>query len=172
MVLEKKTEYWTCAIIVLLLILSKIIKHPPNFSPFLSILTVSTFLIRNKILLITSILVALIVSDLIIGFYLGISILYLVLIFIAISTPIFFKKIIPSNILLISLYVSLSFFILSSTIHHIVDNQMNFNFEIIQNIYMDGISFFISSLLSTTIFNFFLLVIINKLNLKFKILSK
>lgn len=172
MVLEKKIEYWTCAIIVLLLILSKIIKHPPNFSPFLSILTVSTFLIRNKILLITSILVALIVSDLIIGFYLGISILYLVLIFIAISTPIFFKKMIPSNILLISLYASLSFFILSNPIHLIVNHQVNFNLEIIKNIYIDGFPYLISSLLSTTIFNFFLLVIVNKLNLKFKILSK
>ena len=91
--------------LVLILAFSRIIPHPPNFTPVITIAIMSGYLFRNIYLSIAVLLLSMLLSDVFIGFYKNMFFVYLSLIFIVyifykISNQINFK-----NLFLFSIFV-------------------------------------------------------------------
>lgn len=140
-------------ILFFILLLSKIVNHPPNFTPLLSLIIISTLIVRNKIILVLNIFLSMIASDFIIGFYGGISISYLVLIFIVFTADKIFRNINLIKIVYLGLYASILFYLATTPLHFIFDSSNVLSFESLIHYYRDGFYFFLNTLSSTIIFN-------------------
>lgn len=150
----------------LLFLLSKLVNHPPNFTPLIAFIMISAFLVRSKIQLILIILSAMLISDIVIGIYNGVSITYIGFCIIALTVKTIFKRITYSNLILISLYSSFIFFLITSPLHLIFDTNTKINISSIIETYTDGFVFFFNTLSSTIIFGYLLYFITNKFVLK------
>jgi len=150
----------------IILLLSKIIKHPPNFTPLISLIIISSLLIKNKAILISNILLSMIVSDLIIGFYGGISISYLVFIIIAVTSDKIFKKINLIKIICLGFYASLLFYLTTTPLHLIFNDSNMISFKSLIYDYQNGFYFFLNTLSSTIIFNILFFYLLKNYNNK------
>ena len=100
--------------LVLILVLSRLIPHPPNFTPIVAVAIMSGYLFKNIYLSFTTLLVSMLVADAFIGFYENIFFVYLSLLFLV---YIFYKlgrKINLKNLFLYSFTGSILFFIITN----------------------------------------------------------
>ena len=100
--------------LVLILILSRLIPHPPNFTPIIAVAIMSGYLFKNIYLSFATLLVSMLVADSFIGFYENIFFVYLSLLFLV---YIFYKlgrKINLKNLFLYSFAGSILFFIITN----------------------------------------------------------
>ncbi len=100
--------------LVLILILSRLIPHPPNFTPIVAVAIMSGYLFKNIYLSFATLLVSMLVADAFIGFYENIFFVYLSLLFLV---YIFYKlgrKINLKNLFLYSFAGSILFFIITN----------------------------------------------------------
>ena len=100
--------------LVLILILSRLIPHPPNFTPIVAVAIMSGYLFKNIYLSFATLLVSMLVADSFIGFYENIFFVYLSLLFLV---YIFYKlgrKINLKNLFLYSFAGSILFFIITN----------------------------------------------------------
>ena len=100
--------------LVLILILSRLIPHPPNFTPIVAVAIMSGYLFKNIYLSFATLLVSMLVADAFIGFYENIFFVYLSLLFLV---YIFYKlgrKINLKNLFLYSFTGSILFFIITN----------------------------------------------------------
>lgn len=168
----KEKYYYIHILLVLavLIILSKILKHPPNFTPLISIIVLSSFLIKKKSILIATIILSLLIADSFLGFYPGISLVYLNFIFITLTTKIIFKNLNFINLFLMGFYSSFIFFLLSTPIHFFFQEYAVMKFENLLNLYKDGYLFFVNTLFSTIIFNYIIgsIIIVTNFERKYK----
>ena len=100
--------------LILILALARLIPHPPNFTPVIAVAIISSFFFKNMNLSFLTLLVAMLISDLFIGFYENIIFVYVSLflitfIFHKISNKINFK-----NLFVFGFVGSLIFFIISN----------------------------------------------------------
>ena len=58
-------------VLILILAFSRIIPHPPNFTPIISMAVMSGFLLKNSYTSIVVVLLSMLISDIIIGFHSG-----------------------------------------------------------------------------------------------------
>ena len=150
---------------VILLVLNKTTNNIPNLSPLIAIITIGVYFFRNKLVYLTTILISQIISDLILGIYGGISIVYLSLMLIAFTVDRVFKKISFYNLILISIYSSFVFYLTTNPIHLFFSNS-NLDFNSLMNVYRDGLPFFANTLYATLAFNFFFLTLITIFRVK------
>ena len=100
--------------LVLILVLSRLIPHPPNFTPIVAVAIMSGYLFKNIYLSFATLLVSMLVADAFIGFYENIFFVYLSLLFLV---YIFYKlgrKINLKNLFLYSFTGSILFFIITN----------------------------------------------------------
>ena len=100
--------------LVLILVLSRLIPHPPNFTPIVAVAIMSGYLFKNIYLSFAILLVSMLVADAFIGFYENIFFVYLSLLFLV---YIFYKlgrKINLKNLFLYSFTGSILFFIITN----------------------------------------------------------
>ena len=100
--------------LVLILILSRLIPHPPNFTPIVAVAIMSGYLFKNIYLSFATLLVSMLVADAFIGFYENIFFVYLSLLFLV---YIFYKlgrKINLKNLFLYRFTGSILFFIITN----------------------------------------------------------
>ena len=100
--------------LVLILILSRLMPHPPNFTPIVAVAIMSGYLFKNIYLSFATLLVSMLVADSFIGFYENIFFVYLSLLFLV---YIFYKlgrKINLKNLFLYSFAGSILFFIITN----------------------------------------------------------
>ena len=100
--------------LVLILVLSRLIPHPPNFTPIVAVAIMSGYLFKNIYLSFATLLVSMLVADAFIGFYENIFFVYLSLLFLV---YIFYKlgrKINLKNLFLYSFAGSILFFIITN----------------------------------------------------------
>jgi len=100
--------------LVLISILSRLIPHPPNFTPVVAVAIMSGYLFKNIYISFITLLISMLIADVFIGFYENIffvylSLLILVYIFYKIS-----KKINLKNLFLFSFAGSILFFIITN----------------------------------------------------------
>lgn len=137
------TNFFILFLLFFLLVVSKVIDHPPNFSPVISIVIISAFLISNYLLLSLTILFSMIVSDLIVGYYSGMSIVYLTLIFISITVKKISKRLDYLSINILSLYSSILFYLVTNPLHAIVEKKSIINFFELKVTLIQGLPFFL-----------------------------
>ena len=100
--------------LILILALARLIPHPPNFTPVIAVAIISSYFFKNIKISFIVLLVAMLISDLFIGFYENLFFVYISLILI---TYIFHKisiKINFKNLFVYGFAGSLIFFIVSN----------------------------------------------------------
>jgi len=152
---------------VIIIALSRIIPHPPNFTPILASAIMSPMLIKNKKFAIMLPLLAMFISDLIIGFHIYQSVVYFSILIIILFSSINKKNYIS---LIFTVLVScVLFFILTNFAVWVAWDYYPKTFIGLLNCYTLAIPFFYNTLISTFIFTLlirFFIKQIEEFNLK------
>jgi len=148
-----KKEFFPISL-VLILAFSRIIPHPPNFTPIITIAIMSGYLFRNLYLSIVTLLISMLLSDAFIGFYKNMFFVYLsltliVYIFYKIGSKINFK-----NLFLFSIFGSFIFYLISNFGVWYFGGLYEKNFNGLIECYFLAIPFFKNTLISTIIFSY------------------
>ena len=146
--------------IILILTLSRLIPHPPNFTPIIAVAIMSSYFFKNIYLSCATLLISMLLADAFIGFYgnmlfVYLSLLIIVFIFHKISEKINFK-----NLFIFGFIGSLIFFIISNFGVWVLGGlgvtgipyEKNLNGLI--ECYVLAIPFFANTFLSTLIFSY------------------
>ena len=140
--------------LILLMVLSRLIPHPPNFTPVIAVAIMSGYLFRNFYLSFLVLASSMLISDFFIGFYGNIIFVYLGLflinyVFYATKNLINFK-----NLFFMSIFGSLIFFILSNFGVWFSGSLYEKNINGLFLCYYMAIPFFTKTLISTIIFTY------------------
>jgi len=93
---------------------SRLIPHPPNFTPIIAVAMVSGYFFKNINLSLLTLLVAMLISDLFIGFYENMIFVYISLLLITLVFHKINKKINFKNLFIYGFAGSLIFFLVSN----------------------------------------------------------
>ena len=140
--------------LILLLAFSRMIPHPPNFTPIIAVAIMSGYFFKNLNLSLFVLVISMILSDIFIGFYNQLIFVYSSLILI---TIIFFKisnMINLKNLFLLSFLGSLIFYLISNFGVWAVGNLYEKNLNGLIECYLLAIPFFKNTILSTLIFSY------------------
>ena len=159
--------------LILILALARLIPHPPNFTPIIAVAIMSGYFFKNINLSFLALIVAMLVSDLFIGFYENVifvyaSLLLITFIFYKISNKISFK-----NLFIYGFAGSLIFFIVSNFgvwalgSPGVYDIAYEKNLNGLMQCYILAIPFFGNTFLSTLIFAYPAIFIYKSLNVRF-----
>ena len=151
--LLKKEEIFPISLI-LILTFSRLIPHPPNFTPIIAMAIMSGYFFRNIYLSLFVMLFSMLLADVFIGFYYNMIFVYLTLFLI---TFIFFNisnKINSKNLLICSLTGSLVFFIFSNFGVWVLGSLYEKSLTGLVECYILAIPFFLNTLLSTIFFSY------------------
>ena len=100
--------------LILILAFARLIPHPPNFTPIIAVAILSGYFFRNIYVSFSILLIAMLIADILIGFYENIIFVYIALLLI---TFVFYKlsnKINFKNLFIYGFAGSLIFFIISN----------------------------------------------------------
>jgi len=145
---------------ILILVLARLIPHPPNFTPLVAVAIMSGYFFRNIYLSLATLLISMLIADFFIGFYENMIFVYISLILIAF---IFYKKskrINFKNLFIFGLVGSIIFFITSNfgvwALGSIGVNDIPYekNLKGLIECYFLAIPFFKNTFLSTIIFSY------------------
>jgi len=140
--------------LVLILAFSRIIPHPPNFTPIITIAIMSGYLFRNIYLAIAMLLISMLLSDAFIGFYKNMFFVYISLIFIVYFFYKIDSKINFKNLFLFSIFGSFIFYSISNFGVWYFGSLYEKNFNGLIECYFLAIPFFKNTLISTIIFSY------------------
>ena len=146
--------------LIIILALARLIPHPPNFTPIIAVAIISGYFFKNFNLSALTLLVAMLISDLFIGFYENVifvyaSLLLITFIFHKISYKINFK-----NLFIYGFAGSAIFFVVSNFgvwalgSPGVYDIAYEKNLNGLVECYILAIPFFGSTFLSTIIFSY------------------
>ena len=148
-----KKEFFPVSLI-LILILTRFIPHPPNFTPIVAVAIMSSYFFRNISLSFAVVLFSMLISDIFIGFYEHMFFVYGSLFLITFT---FFK--VRTKINLKSLFIfgfvgSSMFYLISNFGVWILSDMYEKNLTGLAYCYFLAIPFFKNTLLSTIIFSY------------------
>ena len=138
--------------LVLILALSRLIPHPPNFTPIIAVAIMSGYLFRNVYLSFATLFFSMLISDLFIGFYPNIIFVYASL---CLITFLFFKinnKISFKNLFIFGFCGALIFFLISNFGVWLVAGLYEKSLKGLIECYVLAIPFFYNTLISTIFF--------------------
>ena len=140
--------------LILILALARLIPHPPNFTPIIAVAIMSSYFFKNIYLSFATLLIAMLLSDIFIGFYSHIFFVYLSL---CLITFIFFKvnlQINDKNLFIFGFFGSLIFYLISNFGVWILSDLYEKNFNGLITCYFLAVPFFKNTLFSTLIFSY------------------
>ena len=140
--------------LILILALTRLIPHPPNFTPIIAVAIMSSYFFRNILLSCTVIIISMLLADIFIGFYKNIFFVYLSLLLITYIFSHINRKIKLKNLFIFALLGSIIFFILSNFGVWILSEMYEKNLNGLINCYLLAVPFFVNTLLSTIIFSY------------------
>ena len=151
-------SYYLPIVLILILSFSRLMPHPPNFTPIIAVAIMSSYFFKNIYLSFATLLVSMLLADAFIGFYSNmlfvyLSLLLIVFIFHKISEKMNFK-----NLFICGFVGSLIFFIISNFgvwalgSPGILDIPYERNLNGLVECYVLAIPFFPNTFLSTLIF--------------------
>ena len=144
--------------LILILIISRLIPHPPNFTPIISVAIISSYFFKDKFLSILVLMISMILSDFLIGFHKNIFFVYLSLVTITLVFYNLREKINFKSMFLFSFFGSLIFYLISNFGVLILGTMYEKNFSGLLNCYIMAIPFFKNTFLSTLFFSYAVLV--------------
>ena len=153
-------SYFLPIMLILILSFSRLIPHPPNFTPIIAVAIISSYFFKNIYLSFATLLVSMLLADAFIGFYnnmffVYLSLLLIVFIFHRISEKMNFK-----NLFICGFIGSLIFFIISNFgvwvlgSPGVLDLPYEKNLNGLVECYVLAIPFFGNTFLSTLIFSY------------------
>ena len=153
-------SYYLPLVLILILSFSRLIPHPPNFTPIIAVAIMSSYFFKNIYLSFATLLVSMLLADAFIGFYSNmlfvyLSLLLIVFIFHKISEKMNFK-----NLFICGFIGSLIFFIISNFgvwvlgSPGVLDLPYEKNLNGLVECYILAIPFFGNTFLSTLIFSY------------------
>ena len=151
--------------LVLILVLSRLMPHPPNFTPIIAVAIMSGYLFKNIYLSFAALLVSMLVADAFIGFYENIFFVYLSLLFLVYIFYKLGKGINLKNLFLYSFAGSILFFIITNfgvwfSGSPGLDNiPYEKNLQGLIKCYILAIPFIKNTILSTLIFSYSILLV-------------
>ena len=156
-ILKKESIFFS---LILILALSRLIPHPPNFTPIIAMAIMSNYFFRNIYSSIAALLFSMLLSDIFIGFYANMVFVYLSLFLMAI---IFFKinnrfKVNYKNLFIYGLFGSILFYLISNFGEWVLGDLYAKNLEGLINCYILAIPFFKNTLFSTIFFSYISLI--------------
>ena len=151
--LLKKEEIFPISLI-LILTFSRLIPHPPNFTPIIAIAIMSGYFFRNIYLSLFVMLFSMLLADVFIGFYYNMIFVYLTLFLITFIIFNISNKINSKNLLICSLTGSLIFFIFSNFGVWFLGSLYEKSLTGLVECYILAIPFFLNTLLSTIFFSY------------------
>ena len=151
-------------ILILLMVFSRLIPHPPNFTPIIAVAIMSGYLFKNLYLSISVLFFSMIVVDMFIGFYSNMFFVYFPLFIIAYFC--FFKnnKINAKNLFIYGISSSLIFFIISNFGVWVSSDMYEKNIAGLVNCYIMAIPFLKNTLISTVLFSYLSFISVNTFN--------
>ena len=144
--------------LILILVFARLIPHPPNFTPIIAVALISGYFFKNINLSLLILLVAMLLSDLFIGFYENMIFVYASLLLITFVFHKISKKINYKNLFIYCFAGSLIFFIFSNFgvwalgSPGVLDVAYERNISGLVECYILAIPFFGNTFLSTLIF--------------------
>ena len=144
--------------LILILAFARLIPHPPNFTPIIAVALISGYFFKNINLSLLILLVAMLLSDLFIGFYENMIFVYASLLLITFVFHKISKKINYKNLFIYCFAGSLIFFIFSNFgvwalgSPGVLDVAYEKNISGLVECYILAIPFFGNTFLSTLIF--------------------
>ena len=144
-------------IILMSLVLFRIIPHPPNFTPIIAFAVISSYFFSNQIIAFGTLVLSLLVSDFIIGFYDGFGFTYFILFFLLFSSKSLFKKLNFNSVTILLLYGSTAFFIFSNFAVWLKSGMYEHTFDGLLFCYINALPFYGNTLLSTFFYGYLLL---------------
>ena len=153
-------SYFLPIVLILILSFSRLIPHPPNFTPIIAVAIISSYFFKNIYLSCATLLISMLLADAFIGFYSNmlfvyLSLLLIVFIFHKISEKMNFK-----NLFICGFIGSLIFFIISNFgvwvlgSPGVLDLPYEKNLNGLVECYILAIPFFGNTFLSTLIFSY------------------
>ena len=167
-----KKEIFPISLIVILAF-ARLIPHPPNFTPIIAVAIISGYFFKNFNLSALTLLVAMLISDLFIGFYENIIFVYLSLILITFIFHKISRKINFKNLFIYGFAGSVIFFVISNFgvwalgSPGVYDIAYEKNLNGLMQCYILAIPFFGNTFLSTLIFAYPAIFIYKSLNVRF-----
>ena len=146
--------------LILILALARLIPHPPNFTPIIAVAIVSGYFFKNLNFSLIILLMAMLISDLFIGFYENVFFVYASLLLITFIFHKISKKINFKNLFIFGFAGSLIFFIISNFGVWILGSPGLDNLPYDKNLngliecYILAIPFFGNTFISTVIFSY------------------
>ena len=140
--------------LILILAFSRLIPHPPNFTPIIAVAIMSSYFFRNTLLSCTVIIISMLLADIFIGFYKNIFFVYLSLLLISYIFSRINRKIRLKNLFIFGLLGSVIFFILLNFGVWILSGMYEKSLNGLINCYLLAVPFFVNTLLSTIIFSY------------------
>jgi len=140
--------------ILLIILFSRFIPHPPNFTPIISIAILCPLFFKKNNVSLTLIIVGMFISDFFLGFYQNMISTYLVIVLIYYFSKFYFdkKKIDVKNIVFGSIFSSLIFFLLTNLAVWAFGDLYTKNLDGLIMCYIMAIPFFTNTLISTFLF--------------------
>ena len=139
--------------LILVLAFSRLIPHPPNFTPIIATAVMSCYLFKNIYISSIVLLLAMFISDLVIGtygnfFFVYFSLLLIMFLCTKISKNLNFKK-----LFLLSLFSALIFFLITNFGVWAFSNMYEKNLNGLLYCYLLAIPFFTNTIISTVVFS-------------------
>ncbi len=140
--------------LILILVISRLIPHPPNFTPIITIAIMSGYLFKDNYFSIFILVVSMLIGDFFIGFYDNMLFVYLPLILITVIFSKIKMKINYRNLFLYGFIGSLIFFVISNFGVWLIGDLYTKNIGGLIECYFMAIPFFKNTIISTLLFSY------------------
>ena len=140
--------------LVLILALSRLIPHPPNFTPIIAVAIMSAYFFKNVYFSLAILLISMFISDIFIGFYNNMLLIYFTISLISFTFFQFAKILNSKNLLFFSLAGSVIFFVISNFGVWLFGDLYEKNLNGLIYCYTLAIPFFVNTILSTILYSY------------------
>ena len=140
--------------LILILALSRLIPHPPNFTPIIAVAILSGYFFKNLYFSFLVLIASMVIADFFIGFYDNMFVVYLSLMLITFTFYRAGSKLNYKSLFLFSLFGSLIFFVITNFGVWALGNLYEKNLRGLIYCYIASIPFFKNTLFSTIIFSY------------------
>ena len=153
-------SYFLPIVLILILSFSRLIPHPPNFTPIIAVAIISSYFFKNIYLSCATLLISMLLADAFIGFYSNMFFVYFSLLLILFIFHIISEKMNFKNLFICGFIGSLIFFIISNFGVWVLGSPEVRDIAYAKNLnglvecYILAIPFFGNTFLSTLIFSY------------------
>ncbi|MDC0215474.1 hypothetical protein OAJ75_00070 [Candidatus Pelagibacter sp.] len=140
--------------LILIMVVSRLIPHPPNFTPIIAIAMMSGFFFKNLNFSLIILIVSMLLGDIFLGFYSSMAFIYMPLCLIVLCMFKINNKINFKNLFFMGLGSSIFFYLTSNFGVWAIGTMYEKNVSGLINCYILAIPFFKNTLISTVIFSY------------------